>query len=378
LRTEAWQWFIRGLAVSLAAAIVVALAVAFVSAVHVLVLVVVAVLLATGLEPAIAWLRVRTHLRRGVTILLVYGAFFATVAILLLLVVPTAVGQLQALGARLPALLDQIRAWASTQSPAIAEGVDRLLDAISATTSSVAVSNPQDILNAGAALAEAVISVTSVLALVFFWLTGHQHMQRFALALLPAERRRGVREAWNQVESRLGLWVRGQLILMGFMFVATSIAWFLIGLEGALLLGLLAGLAEVIPIAGPTLGAIPALMVAATSGRIEVVLLVVAVYMVIQLVEANALMPIVMRNSIGVPPFLVVLALLVGAAVGGIAGAFLAVPLAAAITVILEHAQARDVPVPLDVGSTEQTPNRTDRDRLERSSADSPGVAAHG
>lgn len=376
MRTEAWQWFVRGTAVSFAAAIVVALSVAFVSAAHVVVLVVIAVLLAAGLEPAIGWLRARTHMRRGVTILLVYAAFFVLVVVLLVLVVPTAVSQLEALGNRLPALLDQIRAWAKTQSPPIAEGVNRVVDAIAATASKAAAGNsPQDLLNAGSALADAFISVSSVLALVFFWLTSHQHMQRFALALLPAPRRRGVREAWNEVESRLGLWVRGQLTLMGFMFVTTSIAYFLLGLEGALLLGLLAGIAEVIPIVGPTIGAIPALLVAAISGRIELVLLVVAIYAVIQIVEANVLVPIVMRSSIGVPPFLVVSALLVGAAVGGIVGAFLSVPLAAAFTVILERAQARDTPVPLESTGAE-SPDDEERERLEQASPDSPGAAA--
>ena len=376
MRTEAWQWFVRGMAVALAAAIVLAVSVAFVSAAHVVVLVVIAVLLASGLEPAIGWLRARTHMRRGITILLVFAAFFLLVLVLLVLVVPTAVSQLQALGNRFPTLLDQVKAWAKTQPSFVADGVSRLIDAISATTTKVAAGNSQDLLNAGAALAEAVISVLSVLALVFFWLTSHQHMQRFALALLPAPRRHGVREAWNEVESRLGLWVRGQLTIMGFMFVTTTIAYFILGLEGALLLGLLAGIAEVIPIIGPTLGAIPALLVAAISGRIELVLAVVAIYAVIQVIEANVLVPIVMRSSIGVPPFLVIVALLVGAAVGGIVGAFLSVPLAAAFTVMLERAQARESPVPLDSGAGGQNPDEADRDRLEQSTPDSPGVAA--
>jgi len=378
MRTEAWQWFVRGVALAFAAAIVLAISVAFVSAAHVVVLVVIAVLLGSGLEPAIGWLRARTHMRRGITILLVFAAFFVLVVVLLVLVVPTAVSQLEALGKRLPGLLDQVRAWARTQPSFVADGIDRLVDAISATTTKAGAGNPQDLLNAGAALADAFISVTSVLALVFFWLTSHQHMQRFALALLPAPRRRGVREAWNEVESRLGLWVRGQLTLMGFMFVSTSIAYFVLGLEGALLLGLLAGIAEVIPIIGPTLGAIPALLVATISGRVELVLLVIAVYAVIQIVEANVLVPIVMRSSIGVPPFLVVTALLVGAAVGGIVGAFLSVPLAAAFTVVLERAQARDSPVPLDSASGGQSPDEEDHERLEQSTPDSPGVAARG
>jgi predicted PurR-regulated permease PerM len=375
MRTEAWQWFVRGLAVAFAAAIILAISVAVVSAAHVVVLLVIAVLLASGLEPAIGWLRARTHMRRGITILLVFAAFFVLVVVLLVLVVPTAVSQLQALGNRLPDLLDQVKAWARTQPSFVGDGINRLVDAISATTSRAGKGNPQDLLNAGAALADAVISVSSVLALVFFWLTSHQHMQRFALALLPATRRHGVREAWNEVESRLGLWVRGQLTLMGFMFVTTSIAYFVLGLEGALLLGLLAGIAEVIPIVGPTLGAIPALLVAAISGRLELVLLVIAVYAVIQLVEANVLVPIVMRSSIGVPPFLVVTALLVGAAVGGIVGAFLSVPLAAAFTVILERAQARVSPVPLESAGG-QSPDEEDHERLAHSTPDSPGMAA--
>jgi predicted PurR-regulated permease PerM len=377
MRTEAWQWFVRGLGLALATAIVVGLCIAFVNATHVVILVIIATLLATGLEPAIAWLRVRTRLRRGVTILLVYAVFFVLVVVLLLLVVPIAVAQLQGLGGQLPALFDQIRAWASSQPAPVGDAVDRLLEAISATSSHLGEGDPQDLLNAGAALADAVISVASVLALVFFWLTGHQHMQRFALALLPAPRRHGVREAWNEVEARLGLWVRGQLTLMGFMFVATASAYFALGLEGALLLGLLAGVAEVIPIVGPTLGAIPALLVAAISGRIELVLLVVAVYAVIQLVEANILVPIVMRRSIGVPPFLVMVALLVGGAVGGIVGAFLAVPLSAALTVILERAQARESPVPLEATMNGNAPDERDRRKLELQSPDSPGVAAH-
>ena len=151
------------------------------------------------------------------------------------------------------------------------DGVNRLVDAIKATTTKASAGNPQDLLNAGAALADAVISVSSVLTLIFFWLTGHQHMQRFALALLPAptaaRRARGVergRVATGPVGSRPahpdGLHVRGDVV-----------AYFVMGLEGALFLGLLAGIAEVIPIVGPTLGAVPALLVALTSGRIELV-----------------------------------------------------------------------------------------------------------
>jgi predicted PurR-regulated permease PerM len=134
--------------------------------------------------------------------------------------------------------------------------------------------DPEALVDAGLAVADGAISVITVLTLVYFWITGHQRLQRFALALLPAEHRHGVRSGWNEVETRLGLWVRGQLILMAAIFSMTTVAYFVLGLPNALLLGLIAGLAEIIPIVGPLLGAIPALLVAAVTGQIELVVLV--------------------------------------------------------------------------------------------------------
>ena len=142
----------------------------------------------------------------------------------------------------------------------------------------------------------------------------------------------------------MGLWVRGQLTLMASIFFMTTVAYFLLGLPNALLLGVIAGIAELIPIVGPALGAIPALLVAAVTGDVGLVAVVAGVYVVIQVLEGNVLVPLVMRNAIGVPPFLVIVSLLVGGAVAGLIGALLAVPVAAALVVVLERAQARETP----------------------------------
>jgi predicted PurR-regulated permease PerM len=88
--------------------------------------------------------------------------------------------------------------------------------------------------------------------------------------------------------------------------------------------------------------------VALVSTDIETTILVALVYVAIQVFEGNVLVPIVMRNAVGVPPFLVVVSLLVGSAVAGIVGAVLAVPAAAAAVVVLQHAQARTVTISLD------------------------------
>jgi predicted PurR-regulated permease PerM len=203
-------------------------------------------------------------------------------------------------------------------------------------------------------VAEAVAALATLLTLVFFWLVEHARLQRYILAFLPAEQRPGARVAWNDIETRLGLWVRGQLILMVSIGVATGIAYTLLGLPGALLLALIAGLSEAIPIVGPLIGAVPAILVAATVSP-ELAVVVAGIYLVVQFVEGSVLVPMVMRNTIGISPLLVFVSLLVGAAIGGAVGAFLAVPVAASLEIVLSRLQARDRPVAQDPASIESS-----------------------
>lgn len=364
MRSEAWLWLARGAGAAVGILVVAAIASILLGAAHVLVLIAISVLLAAGLEPAVGWLRGRTGIGRGTTILLVYAGFMVLVGILVFLIVPAATSQLTEFSNRLPTLLTDLRSFAETLRPTIvAEGLTGAIDAFAATLRDPqAEPDPEALVEVGLAVGDAVISVITVLTLVFFWLTGHQRLQWFVLALLPPEHRAGVRHGWNEVETRLGLWVRGQAILMGAIFVMTTVAYFLLGLPNALLLGLIAGLAEIIPIVGPLLGAIPALLVAAVTGQVELVLLVAGVYVVIQVIEGNVLVPLVMKSTIGVPPFLVVVSLVVGAATGGLVGALLAVPVVAAIVVILERSQDRRTMVTLESGAGAET-NPTDEER---------------
>jgi predicted PurR-regulated permease PerM len=347
MRSEALHWFARGVGLALGALLVFALANGVVQAGRVLFLVFIAVLLASGLEPFVGWLRAHLRLGRGATILLDYAGFFVAVVGIAFVLVPAAVNQLQDLSERLPAFLDRAReSVGAIQIRALRTSANALLDALEQAVRPVR-PEPGEVVAVGLTVAEAVISVGTVLVIVFFWLTEHARLQRYGLAFVPAERRGGVREAWNEVEGRLGSWVRGQLILMGTMGIATTITYWLLGLDSPILLGLIAAIAEAIPIIGPLLGAIPALLVAATHGP-ELVAAVALVYLVIQLIEGNVLVPIVMRNTIGISPFLVLMSLLVGAAVGGIPGALVAVPVVAAIEVVMERLQAREEPVAQD------------------------------
>jgi len=328
-----------------------------------------AVLLASALEPIVGWLRDHLPLGRGATILVVYASFFATVLGLALVVVPAAIHQADTIIKGLPPFFEETRRWAGTLRPAaLATSVRAFIASVADIFNPAPPPGPTQVVQVGKAVAEAAVALATLLTLVYFWLVEHARIQRYVLAYLPASRRGGARDGWNEIETRLGLWVRGELILMGAIGVATSIVYTVLGLPGALLLGLIAALTEVIPIVGPLLGAVPAVLVAATVSP-QLAVVVAVVYVVLQFIEGSVLVPMVMRNTIGISPLLVLMSLLVGAAVGGLVGALIAVPVAASIEIVLSRLQAREQPVAQDPAAIE-TPDDATAASYERSLPD--------
>ena len=341
-------WITRGAGAAIGVAIVAGVIALAVAASKVVALFFVAIILASGMQPVIAWIRGHSPLRRGFAILVVYGLFLAIVIGMALVVMPAALSQFERSLAALPPFFERARAWALEIRPTgIGRAFVALIDTAAAILRPAGAPSSGQVVQIGLTVAEALTSILTLLAVVFFWLTEHARLQRYALAFVNEGRRARVRDVWNQAETRLGMWVRGQLILMGSLGLATSVAYTLLGVPSAVLLGLAAALAEGIPIVGPLLGAIPAVLLAATVSP-QLAIEVAGVYIVLQIIEGNVLVPLVMRNTVGISPFLVILSVLIGAAAGGFLGALLAVPIAAMGEVLLEGFQAREVPVAQD------------------------------
>src|SRR5918911_233778 len=211
MRADLVTWAIRGMGLAAGFAVVYAVVLVVVAAGPVLLLVFVAILLASALEPFVGWIRGHVGLSRGPTILLVYAAFFVVVIGMALVVVPAAIGQFQDIVAGLPPLIHRARDWAAGVRPTgLSASLTALIDAGSDILSPPA-PDPTAVVHIGLTVAEAVVSVATLLAIVFFWLVEHARLQRFALAFLPAERRGGVRGAWDEIENRLGVWGGGEL-----------------------------------------------------------------------------------------------------------------------------------------------------------------------
>jgi predicted PurR-regulated permease PerM len=158
---------------------------------------------------------------------------------------------------------------------------------------------------------------------------------------------------------------------MATIGIATGIAYTVLGVPSAVLLGLVAAVAEGIPIVGPLLGAIPAIFVAATVSP-ELALQVAVVYAILQFLEGNVLVPIVMRNTVGISPFLVIFSVLAGAAAGGFVGALFAVPIAATAEILLEGLQAREVPVAQDPTASERAEDDVDPEAADAAQKNAP------
>jgi predicted PurR-regulated permease PerM len=176
----------------------------------------------------------------------------------------------------------------------------------------------------------------SIIVLSLYLTLDQSRLERFWLSLAPAPRRPELLSIWREIENRLGTYVRGELLLMSSIGVLASLGYLVIGLPYALALGALTGLLEFVPMIGPTLGAIPAIIVALSISP-QAAFWVVVYSIVIQVTENNILVPRLMGHSVGVSPITVILAIFAFSSLLGITGAFLAIPLAAIFQVLMDH-----------------------------------------
>ena len=258
---------------------------------------------------------------------------------LFVLVVPALVDQGGALGRSLPQLYSSlVDTLEKNPNEAIRTLPQRLPtgDQLASQLQGVSSAVLTGALGIGMGVLSLLAQVISVVVLSIYLTLDQSRLERFWLSLAPAARRPELLAIWREIESRLGGYVRGELLLMTSIGVLASLGYLVIGLPYPLALGALAGLLEFVPMVGPTLGSIPAILVALSISP-QAALLVVLYSIVIQVTENNILVPRLMGHSVGVSPVMVILAIFAFTSLLGIAGAFLAIPLAAILQVLMDH-----------------------------------------
>lgn len=169
--------------------------------------------------------------------------------------------------------------------------------------------------------------------LAFYWLTERNRFEELGLRMVSLKQRERFKGIVNDIESTLGAFVRGQIVLCVTVGVLAFIALTLIGVRSALLLAVFAAFAEAIPMIGPIIGAVPAILIALLQSP-EQALIVALAYLVIQQFESQILIPKIMEHQVGLSPLFVLLALTAGNLLAGIPGALVAIPIAAALRIL--------------------------------------------
>lgn len=291
-----------------------------------------ALVLASALDPLADYLSKR-RIPRSVSVIAVYLVLIGLAVLVVSSIIPPLTQQFSLLGQNLPAALTNFQ----SRFPALSIFVSQegLLEfARSLLTAS---GDSGGVVSHTLGAFNSIFGFITVLVVSFYLVVAERKgIKELVRPLVPVSRREQIIHLIEKVQRKMGLWVLGQLILSFSIFLLTYIGLSLLGVQYALVLALLAGLLEIIPYIGPIISAVPAFFFALLQSP-ALALAVIVLYIIVQKSESYVLVPKVMEKTVGVAPLLVILALLIGFKLGGILGLLLAVPLASAISVVVEE-----------------------------------------
>jgi predicted PurR-regulated permease PerM len=305
-----------------------------------LLLVYISVLLAIGFAPVVRAIEQQRlvpvatrRLPRWLAILVIYVVIVGALTALGLMIVPPLLDQATELWRQTPELLNRAQAWL------IRYGVLDQPITLEEAVRSAPASGGNAVGTVAVALTRVVGGVfgfLTILILTFYLLVESDTLFSGFARLFPRPDRVRVEEAAEKISAKLSAWLNGQLILAGTIGSSASIGLYFLGVPYFYVLALVAGVGETIPVIGPILAAIPAVIVALTVSP-QTALFTTIFFVVQQQIENHLLVPKVMERQVGVSAVTVIVALLIGGSLLGILGALLAVPTAAIVQVVVQE-----------------------------------------
>jgi predicted PurR-regulated permease PerM len=301
----------------------------------------IAIVLGTVIRPVVAWLN-RRGLSRVAGVIVVYFLLLALLISFALLLFPLIVEQGTTIAAAVPGYYQNLREWMVTNPIQLFQRLSEFLPATLPVLEPIQQTGQQVLVFAGQAMgivastANTIFIATAMLLLVFHWTLDGPRIIHTWLLLVPTDKREGIAELISAMSTKVGYYIAGQGVLCLVIGILALAAYLLIGLPNALVLALIAGVLEAVPLVGPLLGAIPAGAIALSISPTKLVWLIVATIGIQQL-ENIILVPRVMRKAVGVNPFVSLLAIFSFSSLFGIAGALMAIPIAAIIQLLLDR-----------------------------------------
>jgi predicted PurR-regulated permease PerM len=300
-----------------------------------------AIIISTAMRPIVR--RLHEHgLPRATGIMIVYGVLLILIGLFIWLGSPFLVDQTATISRTLAETYQIVRQEISGSGNIII----RRLAAAMPTNLSLAVDTPTNGEDVMASLVlvgdmaitgfRALLGIAATFLLAFYWTLESEHIKSAVFLLFPQEKREATRQFIVSVEEKLSGYVIGQGLLVLAVGTLALVAYLLIGLPNALILAIIAGLMEAIPLLGPVLGAIPAGLVALSLSPLHLLWVILAT-VIIQQLENALLVPRIMNRTIGVRPLVTLLAMYAFGALFGIVGVLVSIPLAAIIQLGLDR-----------------------------------------
>ena len=308
-----------------------------------------AVVLASSIEPAVRLLA-RYHIPRIPAVLGVYITLAGLFAGLFYVFVPAFVNELVDFSQKLPNVAQELNLGVLGDSSSVLEKGKVLAGKITDGTASIeqifaALSKFSDASNnmTGAVVAffGGMFSFILIIVLSFYFAMQKNGIEDFLRIAIPFNNEEYAIDLWSRSKEKIGKWMQGQLLLGVLIFVLVYLGLALFQVPYALTLALLAGVLEIIPVFGPIIAAIPAVLIAFSTGGMSLALVVVLIYVLVQQFESQLIYPLVVRKVVGVPPIIVILALIIGGQLGGFLGILISVPVAASLMEVVDDIATR-------------------------------------
>ena len=284
------------------------------------------------------------HVSRGWAITIVMLLLLSILVALLLTLLPALVDQIASLVKNIPVLVDTIQHWANQISQinfSKEYGIDFNLDKLQQEVQNIGktvVSGMATSLSAVIAkLTSFTVTAITVPVMTIYMLYDGNKLAPFIQKVFPSKQQARISDILGRLNQTLAQYISGQVLEMIFVGVFTAVGYFMIGQKYALLLGVFAGITNMIPYVGPYIGLVPALFVGLTDSFWQAFWVIVVV-LIVQQVDSNLIYPRVMGASLHVHPLTIIVLLLAAGNIAGIAGMILAVPFYAIIRTVIVYA----------------------------------------
>ena len=302
---------------------------------EILVIIFVSLILASALDPWVDWMHKR-KIPRGLGIIFIYLILFVIISFAFYLIIPPIVSQVKELSITFPHYLEKVISGVSAlkeyaSQHGVLDNLKGSLDAFAANLEGAA----GGVFSTVSGIVGGILSFFLILVMTFYMVVEESAMKKIIWSVAPAEYQPYIMQLISRMQGKIGLWLRGQLILSLIIFVLTFLGLKILGVNYALTLALIAGLTEFIPYLGPILASIPAIFLAFTQSPM-LALFTLGLYYIIQLMENHIIVPKLMQKVVGLNPIVSIVVLLVGFKVAGVIGAILSLPVATAIGVFLK------------------------------------------